>query len=84
MTTATIEFTKQSGEVVLTETYANELQAQNAFDEISELRWPMTYKGLRINASEHFRSVYEGTMRLIVTNNMTGERYERRELCRCL
>lgn len=83
-TTASIEFTKQNGEVILTETYPTELQAQNAFEEISAIRWPMTFKGLRINASEWFPSVYDGTMRLIVTDNANGNRYERRELCRHL
>jgi len=83
-TTASIEFTKQNGEVILTENYPTELQAQKAFDEISAIRWPMTFKGLRINASEWFPSMYSGTMRLIVTDKRTCYRYVRRELCRLI
>ena len=65
---ARIEFTKQSGETVLSETFATELQAQNHFDDISAIRWPNTYKGMRINATEFPVSMREGSMRLIVEN----------------
>lgn len=63
-----IEFTKQSGEIVLVEGFPTELQAQNYFDELSQISWPKTYKGLRINASEYPVSMREGSMRLIVEN----------------
>lgn len=63
-----IEFTTQSGEIVLAECFATELQAQNYFDTLSQIRWPNTYKGLRINASEYPVSMREGSMRLIVEN----------------
>ena len=75
-----IEFTSQSGEIVLTENFATELQAQNHFDTVSQIRWPNTYKGIRINASEFPVSMREGSMRLIAVNHH-GE-FCRRELFR--
>ena len=63
-----IEFTSQSGEIVLTENFATELQAQNHFDTVSQIRWPNTYKGIRINASEYPVSMREGSIRLVVEN----------------
>lgn len=75
-----IEFTSQSGEIVLTENFATELQAQNHFDVIAEIKWPNTYKGMVINATEYPVSMREGSMRLIAVNHH-GE-FCRRELFR--
>lgn len=75
-----IEFTKESGEVVLTENFASELLAQRAFDELQEVRWPKTYKGLTLNLSEYFTGGNIGSVRLIVETST--KRFERRELFR--
>jgi hypothetical protein len=79
-TTARIEILKESGEVVLTERFATELQAQNSFDQIASTRWPTTYKGLVINTTEYFTGGNIGRIRLIAENKH-GE-FTRRELFR--
>lgn len=63
-----IEFTSLSGEIVLTECFATELQAQNHFDAVAQIRWPHTYKSLRINVTEFPVAMRAGSMRLIVEN----------------
>ena len=78
---AVIEITKQSGEVVRTLDYLYESSAQNQFDKLAEIRWPMTYEGLVMNLSESGSSPYIGTVRLVAISPK-GERYVRRELYR--
>jgi len=78
---AEIEFTKESGEVVLIESYPSEFSAQVAFDELEKIRYPMTYKGLTMNLSEYDNAGTIGAVQLVVTSE-TGKRFERRELFR--
>lgn len=77
---ALIEFTKESGEVLLTERYSTEQMAQEEFDRLATVKWPYTHKGLVLNLSE-FPEGRIGSVRLIAVSN-TGERFERRELFR--
>ena len=82
---ARIEFTKESGEVILTEPFSTELQAQNHFNYLESIFWPNTYEGLTMNLSEYPEGRI-GSVRLIatVTNDVTGNEsdYTRRELYR--
>ena len=81
MSTAnTIEFTKESGEVIAVEKFSTELAAQEHFDELSTIRYPKTYKALTMNLSEYPENRI-GSVRLVVTSP-TGNRYVRRELYR--
>lgn len=74
-----IEITKLSGEVVLTKYFSSELDAQNNFDKLSEIKWPLTYEGLTMNLSEYPES-RTGSVRLIVDN--ANGTFIRRELYR--
>lgn len=76
---ARIEFTKLSGEVILTENYETELSAQNAFDKLETIKWPETYKGLTLNLSEYPEGRI-GSVSLIAMGKTQD--YERRELFR--
>lgn len=60
-----IEITSLSGDIEETVYFSTELQAQNHFDEIAKIKWPMTYKGHVINASEYPSSVMIGSIRLV-------------------
>ncbi|MCA6431218.1 MAG: hypothetical protein IM613_17420 [Cytophagales bacterium] len=75
-----IEITKESGEVVHTESHPTELIAQESFDQIETIRHPKTYKGMAINLSEYPESRI-GSVRLVVIDGR-GNRFVRRELYR--
>jgi hypothetical protein len=77
----TIEIKKESGEVILEESFSTELAGQNHFDHLESIRFPMTYKGLTLNLSDHFTGGNIGSVVLVVTN-YKGDRFERRELFR--
>lgn len=74
-----IDFTKLSGEVILSETYPTELIAQNAFDGLESIKWPQTYKGLTLNLSEYPEGRIGSVSLVVVRNN---NEYIRRELYR--
>lgn len=76
---AYIEFTRESGEVVLTQRFSHENIAQEEFNKLELIRSPRTYQGLTLNLSEYPEGRI-GSVRLVV--EFDGERYERRELYR--
>lgn len=78
---ARIEVTKESGEVILTENFHTELSAQNAFDELEKIRYPLSYKGISMNLSEWDNAGTIGVVRLIAVHE-SGKEFERRELFR--
>lgn len=80
MNTFKIIFRSESGNIAIEESYATEFQAQCAFDEIADIKYPMTYKGLTINSSEFYTGGNIGRMTLEVTNQFGT--FERRELFR--
>lgn len=75
-----IEICKASGEVILTENFASELSAQNHFDFLSEIKYPLTYKGISMNLTEYFTGGNKGFVRLRVENQHGT--FIRRELFR--
>lgn len=75
-----IEYKKESGEIVLVETFPTELIAQNHFDYLETIKYPMTYKGLTMNLSEYPEGRI-GSVHLVVQNDH-GKNFERRELFR--
>lgn len=80
MNTVKIEFCNAAGAVLIEEKYSTELQAQNAFDKLHEVRYPMTYKGLTLNLGEYYTGGNIGFVRLRVDNQHGS--YIRRELFR--
>lgn len=70
-----IEITKESGEVILTESFATELAAHEKFEEIEAIRYPLTYKGLTMNLSEYPEGRV-GSVRVVVGRS--------KETCRSL
>ena len=60
-----IEITSEAGCIKETIYFSTELQAQNEFDEIAKIKWPHTYKGYVINASEYPDGMI-GSIRLVV------------------
>lgn len=80
-TTSKIEITKESGEIVFSQNFLYEIAAQSEFDTISKVRSPRQYQGMTMNLSEYPVGRI-GSVRLVVENTKTGDRYMRRELYR--
>lgn len=76
-----VEITKESGEVIITEKFQEEISAHNQFEKLEEIRYPMTYQGLTMNLSEYFTGGTIGSVRVVVINSK-GDRFTRRELWR--
>lgn len=77
---AIIEITKESGEILNAEKFPTELGAQQTFDEMEKIRYPLAWKGLYMNLSE-WPEGNIGSVRLVAIDDK-GERYIRRELYR--
>lgn len=76
-----IEFTKESGEVILSEKFSFELTAQKQFKKLESIKWPKKYKGLTMNLSEYYAGGGNiGTVRLVVESE--NKRFVKRELYR--
>lgn len=75
-----IEFTKESGEVILNELFSNQQAADKHFDTLEKVKSPSTYKGLTLNLGSHTGGTI-GWVRLVVTSPK-GERSISRELFR--
>lgn len=75
-----IEFTKESGQIILTEEFQYETIAQQHFDKLEEIKYPNTYKQITLNLSEYPEGRV-GSVRLVYINK-SGERFVRRELFR--
>lgn len=77
-----IEFTKESGEVILTENASSELSADRLLDNLYEFnRGSKKYKNLVLNLSEFGHSAHIGKVRLVAINDK-GDRFIRREFYR--
>lgn len=73
-----LEITKLSGEVIHTETFGNEVAAHDKFEELEEIRSPLTYLTHTMNLSEGYMAgPCIGSVRVVVI--IDGNRYERRE-----
>lgn len=80
-TISKIEVTNESGEIILCECFKYESAAQSEFDRVEQVYWPHKHKNLCMNLSEYPEGRV-GSVRLVVENQKTGERFLRRELYR--
>lgn len=64
----TVAITNESGAIIWSKNFITELAAQNAFDEISTIKSPLTFEKFTINASEFFTGGNIGSLKLIVEN----------------
>lgn len=76
-----VEVTKESGEVIWSKQFLTEVAAHDQFEELEQIKSPLTFGGLTMNLSEYYTGGNIGTVR-VVAENTDGGYFVRRELYR--
>lgn len=58
-----LEITKESGEVIHSDSFGNEVAAHNKFEELEEIKSPLTYLTHTMNLSEYHTGGEIGSVR---------------------